>query len=110
MKRATIVLPDELATLIEREGRRRGVPAATVVRDALDDYFSARLAGAAIAGIDRSDETQTARDMEEILAREWTYERLMGVADSGPARAPEQAGRPPAPARESSETDESASH
>ncbi len=110
MQRATIVLPDELATLIEREGRRRGVPAATVVRDALDDYFSARSAGAAIAGIDRSDGTRTARNMEEILALEWTYERIMGVADAGPARAPEQAGRPPGPARGPSETDESAAH
>jgi len=94
MKRATIVLPDELATLIEREGRRRGVPVATIVRDALDDYFSARRASAAITGGDRSDGMQTARDMEEILSREWTYERIMGVADSGPARAPEHASRP----------------
>jgi hypothetical protein len=62
MKRATIVLTGGLALLIEREGRR-GVPAATVVRDALDDYFSARSAGAAIAGLGQSNETQTARDM-----------------------------------------------
>jgi hypothetical protein len=86
MKRTTVVLSDELATLIGLESRRRGVPAATVVRDALDDYFSARSAGAPTAGIDRSSETQTARDMEEMLAREWTYERIMGVADSDPIR------------------------
>ena len=85
MKRTIIVLSGELATLIEREGQRRGVPAATVVRDALDTYFSARSAGASTVDAGRSSETQIARDMEDILAREWTYELIMGVADSDPA-------------------------
>jgi hypothetical protein len=86
MKRTSIVLTDELAMLIEREGRRRGVPAATVVRDALDVYFSARPEGVAIVGFGRSNETRVSQDMEEILAREWTYERIMGVVKTNPAQ------------------------
>lgn len=106
MKRTTVVLTDELAMLIEREGRRSGVSAATVVRDALGDYFSARSAESAIIGISQSNETQTARDMEEILAREWTYERLMGIAETESTRTDHsQDAIPPPP-----ETDRSVSH
>ncbi|MDP9362876.1 MAG: ribbon-helix-helix protein, CopG family [Chloroflexota bacterium] len=86
MKRTTIVLPDDLAALLERERRRRGVSAAAVVREALDTYFGERRRPLAIAALGRSGETTVARDAEEILAREWTYERLMGLEE--PAVAP----------------------
>jgi Arc/MetJ-type ribon-helix-helix transcriptional regulator len=36
MKRITVTLPDELATLVDRERRRRDVSAATVIRDAIE--------------------------------------------------------------------------
>ena len=91
MKRTTIVLPDDLAALLERERRRRGVSAAAVVREALDSYFGERRRPLAIAALGRSGETNVARDAEEILAREWTYERLMGLEE--PAVVPGDRGR-----------------
>lgn len=83
MKRTTIVLTDELAMLLERERRRRGVSAAVVVRDALASYFGHRAEPFAIVGLGQSGHEHTARDAEAIIAREWTYERLMGVPDKG---------------------------
>jgi hypothetical protein len=110
MKRTSIVLTDELAMLIEREGRRRGVPAATVVRDALDVYFSARPEGVAIVGFGRSNETRVSQDMEEILAREWTYERIMGVVKTNPAQTCERTACRPDSDQPSSKSDLSGSH
>jgi Ribbon-helix-helix protein, copG family len=103
MKRTTIALTDELALLIDRERRQRGVSAATVVRDALDDYFSARSDAPSFVGIGRSNEAHIARDSEDILAREWTYERLMGIAEADPT----QRSRMPESAEEPQETDRS---
>lgn len=90
MKRTTIVLSDELAVLLERERRRRGVPASVIVREALAGYFGERPEALAIVGLGQSGHTHTASDMEELIAREWTYERLMGVPEN---RAPTAPGR-----------------
>lgn len=84
MKRTTIVLTDELAILLERERRRRGVPATVVVREALDGYFGRHAEPLTIAGLGQSGREQTAEDAETIFAREWSYARLMGVADRDP--------------------------
>src|SRR3712207_7837200 len=40
MKRTTILLPDDLAYLLERERRRRGVSTAAIVREALAARFN----------------------------------------------------------------------
>jgi hypothetical protein len=88
MKRTTIVLTDELAILLERERRRRGVSAAAVVRDALDGYFGLGGDPLAIAGLGRSGQTRISEDGESLIAREWTYGRLMGLPDSEPGSDP----------------------
>jgi predicted transcriptional regulator len=75
MKRTTISLTDELADALEREARRRAVPASAIARDALashlglgDSSVRRRLAFAAVG---RSGKRTTARDMEDLLAVEW---------------------------------------
>ena len=42
MKRTTIMLPDELAALLDYERRRRDVPASAVVQEALERYLTPR--------------------------------------------------------------------
>ena len=83
MKRTTIVLTDQLAVLLEREQRRRGVAASVVVRDALASYFGHRAEPLSIVGLGRSGQTHIASDAEALIAREWTYEHLMGVPENG---------------------------
>lgn len=75
MKRTTISLPDDLAAALEREARRRAVPASAIARDALAGYLGLgdvadrrRLPFAALGG---SGHRTTARDMEDLLAAEW---------------------------------------
>ena len=74
MKRTTIALPDELAALLEQEQRRRAVPAATIIREALTAYLPRRGSASEqlpFVGIGRSGAHDTAREAEAILAREW---------------------------------------
>ncbi len=75
MRRTTISLPDELADALEREARRRAMPASAVARDALSDYLGIGRAGEQrelpFAAVGRSGQRTTARDMEELLEREW---------------------------------------
>jgi Arc/MetJ-type ribon-helix-helix transcriptional regulator len=74
MKRTTISLPDDLAVAVEREARRRRVSISEVARQALAEHLGRdgstrrRLPFAAVG---RSGSGDAARDMEEILAREW---------------------------------------
>lgn len=110
MKRTTVVLPDDLAALVERERQRQGVSAAALVRAALRAYVGEQRRPLAIAALGRSGERNVAREAEAILAREWTYERVMGVDE--PARGVGSRARDDAPARdliESAQDDESAS-
>lgn len=76
MKRTTISLPLELAEALEREAHRRAVPVSSIARDALADYLGMGDAGKhrdlPFAAIGRSGHRSTARDMEELLAAEWT--------------------------------------
>ncbi|MBA2519198.1 MAG: CopG family transcriptional regulator [Chloroflexia bacterium] len=40
MKRTTVLLPDDLAYLLDRERRRRGVSMAAIVREAIAAHFN----------------------------------------------------------------------
>jgi predicted transcriptional regulator len=75
MRRTTISLPDELADALEREARRRSLPASAIARDALSDYLGFGRAGderdLPFAALGRSGHETTARDMEDLLEQEW---------------------------------------
>jgi len=73
MKRTTISLPDDLAVAVEREARRRRVSVSEVARQALAEHLGmdGRRRHIPFAAIGRSGKGSTARDLEEILAREW---------------------------------------
>jgi predicted transcriptional regulator len=74
MKRTTITLSNDLAEALTREARRRSVSASAVARQALAEHLG--LAGGVrrelpFAAVGRSGLRTTARDMAELLAREW---------------------------------------
>ncbi len=74
MKRTTISLPDDLASAVEREAHRRRVSVSEVARQALAEHLGrdgATRRRLPFAAIGRSGKGSTARDLEEILAREW---------------------------------------
>jgi plasmid stability protein len=74
MNRTTLSLPDDLAQALRREAHRRSVSVSAVARDALSEHLgliggeSRKLPFAALG---HSGCQTTARDMEELLAREW---------------------------------------
>lgn len=76
MRRTTISLPDELAEALDREARRRAVSVSAVARDALSTHLgfgdAADLRPVPFAGVGRSGQRTTARDMEKLLQKEWT--------------------------------------
>jgi predicted transcriptional regulator len=76
MRRTTISLPDDLADALEREARRRSVPASAIARDALSAHLGFGHSGERrelpFAALGHSGQRTTARDMEELLDREWT--------------------------------------
>lgn len=74
MRRTTISLPDDLADALAREARRRNRSASAITRDALMRHLG--LAGdkprtLPFATVGRSGHRETARAMEELIAREW---------------------------------------
>ena len=74
MKRTTISLPDELASAVQREAHRRATTVSEVVRRALVAQLgleSDQPRQIPFAGLGSSGHRHTARDLEEILAREW---------------------------------------
>jgi hypothetical protein len=75
MRRTTISLPDELADALEREARRRSLPASAIARDALSDYLGIGRPGEQrelpFASLGRSGQATTGRDMEELLEGAW---------------------------------------
>jgi len=78
MKRITISLPDELATVLQREARRRRVSVSEVVRKALGSHFGLvddRPRHLPFVGIGRSGQPDIAERIEEILAEEWNPSR-----------------------------------
>jgi hypothetical protein len=86
MKRTTVLLPDNLAALLDHERRRRDVPASEVVREALAQYLvdgpgDAQKPRFSFIGAGRSGHTGRpglAESMEEILTREWAGDDLAG--------------------------------
>jgi hypothetical protein len=77
MKRTTVVLPDELFQLMERERRRRDVSAATIMREALAAYLGVTGEPRHIpfAGLGDSGYRDTGRRIREILREEWGHSR-----------------------------------
>ena len=78
MTRITISLPDQLARLVTREARRRSTSVSEVVRGAVRLALGVaedKPATIPFAGIGCSGRQHTARDAEEILAREWSSDR-----------------------------------
>lgn len=77
MKRTSISLPDDLAAATEREASRRRVPVSQVVREALYARLGRPEEPRVIpfAALGRSGHHTTARDVDEILAAEWTDDR-----------------------------------
>jgi hypothetical protein len=83
MKRITISLPDDLAAALERESQRERMSVSEIARKAIE----AKLRPLPIVdgkrqipfiGIGRSEgDGNIARDMEEIMAREWTVENMI---------------------------------
>jgi predicted transcriptional regulator len=73
MKRTTISLPDELATALQREARRRRVSVSEVARQALSEHLGldGRKRHLPFVALGRSGYSDTAERMEEILAEEW---------------------------------------
>jgi predicted transcriptional regulator len=75
MRRTTISLPDDLADALDREARRRSLPASAIARDALSDYLGIGRAGeqraVPFAAVGRSGANSTGRDLEELLERQW---------------------------------------
>ena len=74
MKRTTISLPDDLAQALNREAQRQRVAVSEVARVALANHLG--LSGSAprelrFAALGRSGRHTTARDMEQLLEREW---------------------------------------
>lgn len=79
MKRTTIVLPDDLAALLEWERRRCGVSAAAIVREALDAHLARPAGPLPFVALGRSGCHDTAQRTEEILEREWTVDLIQGT-------------------------------
>jgi hypothetical protein len=77
MERVTISLPDDVASRLKREARRRRVAVSALVRSVIDGALSPpksgrRIAFAAVGGSGRRD---TARRVDEILGVEWSRAR-----------------------------------
>jgi hypothetical protein len=76
MKRTTIMLPDDLAKLLELEARRSNRSSAEIVREALASHLrgeGAQLKRLPFASLGRSGQRDTAREAEAILDREWGH-------------------------------------
>lgn len=77
MIRTTVSLPDDLATLLAREARRRETSVSDVVRRAVESFLgvSGERHELPFAALGRSGRRHTARDAEKILAAEWGHAR-----------------------------------
>lgn len=73
MKRTTISLPDDLAAAVARAANRRRVPVSQIAREALEAHLGHRKETRALpfVALGASGHRTTARDIDEILAREW---------------------------------------
>ena len=93
MKRTTILLPDDLAYLLERERRRRGVSTAAIVREALAVYFniSSEPRRIPFAALGDSGLPDLGTNFEYYLEQAWGsdefFEQTMGRAPTPEERA-----------------------
>jgi Ribbon-helix-helix protein, copG family len=90
MRRTTILLDDDLADQLDYERRRRNQSTTAIVREALTEYFAggkAKPKKLGFIGLGRSRGGAAARDIDKIVTREWTYQRLVGRPE------PRKAGR-----------------
>jgi hypothetical protein len=74
MKRTTVSLPDDLASALAREARRRNRSASEITRDALAKHLGLAAGeprSVPFAALGHSGHRTTGRDMEELLAAEW---------------------------------------
>jgi predicted transcriptional regulator len=74
VRRTTLSLPDDLADALTREARRRSTSASSIARDALAQHLRLvpnEARPLPFAAVGRSGLHSTARDMEDLLAREW---------------------------------------
>lgn len=74
MKRTTVVIPDELAVLLDVERRRRDTSVAQIVREALEAYLrpeSNKPKPLRFAALGHSGQHDTAREAEAIIAEGW---------------------------------------
>lgn len=84
MRRTTILLDDDLADRLDYERRRRNQSTTAIVREALTEYLAGgkpRKRRLGFANLGRSGHRDTSEKIDEILAREWTYEGIVGVPD-----------------------------
>lgn len=77
MTRTTVTLPDDLATLLAREARRRETSVSDIVRRAVASFLGASGGRPELpfAALGRSGRRHTARDAEKILTAEWGHAR-----------------------------------
>jgi predicted transcriptional regulator len=78
MKRTTISLPDDLASALEREARRRRVPVSQIAREALEDRLRSRKRGShrfPFMALGASAHETTSEDVEKILRDKWSRDR-----------------------------------
>jgi len=78
MKRTTIILPERLAVLVDRERRRLDVSTAHLIRRALEVYFNldgSNSKALPFIGIGASGSRDTARRIDEVLSKEWSTDR-----------------------------------
>ena len=77
MTRTTFSLPDDLATLLAREARRRETSVSDIVRRAVESFLgtSSGRRELPFAALGRSGRRHTARDAEKILTAEWGHAR-----------------------------------
>ena len=77
MIRTTVTLPDDLATLLAREARRRETSVSALVRRAIESFLGASgdRAELPFVALGRSGRRHTARDAEKILTAEWGHAR-----------------------------------
>jgi hypothetical protein len=74
MRRTTIMLPDDLAALVELERRRRDLSTSELVRRALLSYLGVESGGPRrlpFAALGSSGTSDTSERVEEILAERW---------------------------------------
>lgn len=73
MPRTTIFLPDQLAVALDRAARRNGTSRSQVAREAIAEHLGLGDTPRELpfAAVGSGGESDGARRMEEILAREW---------------------------------------